>query len=281
MTVNDKIKTGDKVRVFVSVGSSLVPMHNGIVTEIRDGYYMVDRMSLHGGAPWICAERFVMASQSLRKSGRINPDFPTINFELGFRNTISKAQQQAVLEELKRIVPNLKYYLGIKWLSTYISIRPGELITLTEGNIDVANGYLYFPHPKEKRFKSVPILTEDVELLKSFNLTFPAMPFFRHPKGVKGTPENHPFSKNLLYSWWKKACSNINISGVDLYGGTRHSSARALRAYRTPEEIKRATMHTTNKAFERYFQIEAGDLRDIYRDTNHVVKIKEIAQNDK
>ena len=29
----------------------------------------------------------------------------------------------------------------------------------------------------------------------------------------------------------------------DLYGGTRHSSAIALRKYRTPEEIKRATMH--------------------------------------
>ena len=52
----------------------------------------------------------------------------------------------------------------------------------------------------------------------------------------------------------------------DLYGGTRHSSAIALRKYRTPEEIKRATMHSTNKAFERYFYIEGEDLRDIYED---------------
>jgi hypothetical protein len=64
-----------------------------------------------------------------------------------------------------------------------------------------------------------------------------------------------------------KACTNLGIDGVDLYGGTRHSSARALRMHRTPEEIKRATMHTTNKAFERYFQIEADDVRNIYRDT--------------
>ena len=34
-------------------------MHNGIVTEVRDGYYMVDMMSLHGDAPWIEAERWV------------------------------------------------------------------------------------------------------------------------------------------------------------------------------------------------------------------------------
>jgi hypothetical protein len=42
--------------------------------------------------------------------------------------------------------------------------------------------------------------------------------------------------------------------------------AIALRKYRTPEEIKRATMHSTNKAFERYFYIEGEDLRGIYED---------------
>ncbi|MGO9137925.1 MAG: hypothetical protein ACLP9S_07375 [Syntrophales bacterium] len=59
-------------------------------------------------------------------------------------------------------------------------------------------------------------------------------------------------------------------------GGTRHSSARALRAYRTSEEIKRATMHTTNKAFERYFNIEAEDLRNIYKDTGKVIRLDKI-----
>ena len=39
------------------------------------------------------------------------------------------------------------------------------------------------------------------------------------------------------------------------------------RDTRSPEEIKRATMHSTNKAFERYFQIEADDLRTIYGKT--------------
>jgi len=51
-------------------------------------------------------------------------------------------------------------------------------------------------------------------------------------------------------------------------GGTKHSSTTALRKYRTPEEIKRATMHSTNKAFERYFRMELDDVRDIYADTH-------------
>ena len=54
---------------------------------------------------------------------------------------------------------------------------------------------------------------------------------------------------------------------VPFYGGTRHSTVRALRKYRTLEEIKKGSMHSTNKAFERYFQIEMDDVRDIYRDT--------------
>ncbi len=52
--------------------------------------------------------------------------------------------------------------------------------------------------------------------------------------------------------------------GVDLYGGTRHSTATALREHFTPEQIKRATMHSTNQAFERHFQTDGEDLRKIY-----------------
>ena len=55
----DQIKVGDKVRCSVAVGHDLIPMHTGIITEVCPGYYMVDRMSLHGGAPWIRYERFV------------------------------------------------------------------------------------------------------------------------------------------------------------------------------------------------------------------------------
>jgi integrase len=218
---------------------------------------------------------FVWVSKREEKS--IMPEFPQISFELGFRNTISKEVQLKVLEEIRRISceVNPKIYLGIKWLCTYISIRPGEMVTLEEGNIDLKNRYLYFPHPKEKKFKAVPILDEDVQILEGFPKSFPKMPFFRYKKGIRGHKENEPFGGEYFYKWWKKACKNLGIEGVDLYGGTRHSSARALRAYRTPEEIRRATMHSTNKAFERYYSMEADDLRSIYKDTGKVIKIDE------
>ncbi|MFH1079482.1 MAG: hypothetical protein V1766_04360 [Pseudomonadota bacterium] len=202
------------------------------------------------------------------------PDFPVISFELGYRRTVDKGTQHAIIEEVKRICGNRRVYLGIKWLATYISVRPGEMIRLKEKDIDMGNGYLYFPHPKERKFKSVPILPEDIEILKSFTLSFPAMPFFRHDGGLQGVADGQPFGEKYFYKWWVKACSNLGIEGVDLYGGTRHSSVRALRRYRTPEEIKEATMSATNKAFERYMgQANDGDILSIYKQSAEVIPI--------
>ncbi len=71
-----------------------------------------------------------------------------------------------------------------------------------------------------------------------------------------------------------KACLNLDIEGVDLYGETRHSSVRALRKYRTPEEIKEAAMSATNKAFERYMgQANDGDILSIYRQSAEVIPL--------
>ena len=193
------------------------------------------------------------------------PEFPSIEFELGYRKTINKATQQAIIAEVARINPNPKVAIGIRLLATYISIRPMEMLNLKEGDVDVENGYLYFPHPKEKRFKAVPLLPSDAAILKEYLTSFPAMPFFRHDPG------NEKFGKKYFYKWWKVACKNLGIEGVDLYGGTRHSSVRALRSHYSPEEIKEAAMSTTNKAFERYMgRPEDDNLRSVYRKAGEI-----------
>ena len=216
------------------------------------------------------------------------PEFPVVNYELGWRRTVDKETQNKVIEEIGRIAP-LKVYLGVKWLSKYISIRPAEMIKLKEGEIDLSNKYFYVPHPKEKKFKSVPILDEDAAIIRQIGLSFPAMPFFRHEGGIKGTRSNQPYGLKYLYKWAKKAMDNLGIKGVDLYGLTMHSSTRALSQYRTPEEIKKAIMRSTSKAAERYFGL-ADDkmIRDVYSDTDNVIPIdtklilkKGTGQNDK
>lgn len=219
------------------------------------------KATLHNFWEWMRKRRVIDASQI--------PEFPEINYELGWREIIDKETQQAIIDEVQEICEpvNIKIWLGIKWLATYISIRPKELLNIKEGDFDLDLGVVLIKDPKEGRPKTVPLLDEDIEWVMSFPKGFPSLPFFRHREGLKGITGGKRFGEHLFYTYWKKACKNLGIEGVDLYGGTRHSSARALREFHSPEEIKKATMHATNKAFERYFQIEVEDVRNIYRNT--------------
>jgi len=219
------------------------------------------RSCLHTFWTWLRKRRILALHQM--------PEFPEVRYELGFRKIVDKPTQQAIIEEVKRssFHINPKVWLGIKWLSTYISIRPAELVAIKEEHINLEQGFLFIPHPKERRPKLVPLRAEDVDLIKALPRGLPHLPFFRHTTSHGGIKPGTKFGPKYLYKWWKRACANLGIEGVDLYGGTRHSSVRALGKYRTPEEIRRATMHSTNKAFERYYQMEADDLRAIYNDT--------------
>lgn len=195
------------------------------------------------------------------------PSFPEIKVRLAYRQTIGKETQSAILEEIRRIAP-FKVWLGIKWLCTYISIRPGELIQIREQDIDLENRYIYIHHSKTGDTKPVPILDEDIALVNQVRRGFPRSYFFRHETGKGGVKKGQNYGEIFFYKWWKKACENLGVEGVDLYGGTRHSSAIALREFFSPEQIKLGTMHQTNKAFERYFRIGSEDIRSIYQRSN-------------
>jgi integrase len=185
------------------------------------------------------------------------PEFPVIKFKLGYRKVIGKETQSSILEEIRRISPP-KVYLAIKFLSTYINVRPKEMRSLQEGNIDLENGYLTFPNPKDKDYKVAPLIEEDIEILKTFPTAIdPEMLFFRKDDGTG-------FGPQYLWLHWQRSCKNLGIQGVDLYGGTRHSSARALRQQFSPERIKRALGSATNVAFERYFNIEQDEVREVF-----------------
>jgi hypothetical protein len=73
------------------------------------------------------------------------------------------------------------------------------------------------------------------------------------------------FGKNLFWSYWTAACENLAVKDLDLYGGTKHTSVTALAQYFTPEEIKMSAKISTNKAFERYLQINEQKTVELYR----------------
>ena len=189
------------------------------------------------------------------------PEFPEIAFELGWRNIVSIENQQAIIDEVKRISwdVNPKIWLGIKLLATYIKIRPGEMRDVRERDINLESGYIHIPHPKEgskKQGKYAFLDGEDIALINTFPKSItPDLYFFRHLSGQSGVKIGEQFGPKYFKKWWDRACANLGIQSVDLYGGTKHSTATALGELLTPEEIKRGgTGSATNKAFERYFQ---------------------------
>ena len=152
------------------------------------------------------------------------PEFPKVDYELGWRNVVDKETQQAIIAEVKRSSAHndRKIGIAIEWLARYYAIRPIELLHIREGDFDFQLGGVNILYNKERRPKWVPMLQEDLELVRSFPPAInPELPFFRY--------KGRPYGRKRLYKWWKRACTNLGIEGVDLYGGTRHSTVRALR----------------------------------------------------
>jgi integrase len=162
---------------------------------------------------------------------------------------IDKETQEAILNEVHRLSYriNPRIWIGIKWLMTYISIRPIELLHIKEEDFDFNLGVVNICHNKEKKPKIVPLLDEDLELVKSFPRGLPHLYFFRHAKrkGVKICKAGR-FGKDYLYKWWKVACRNLGVERVDLYGGTKHSTVRGMREFFRPDEIRQGSGIVSN-----------------------------------
>lgn len=200
------------------------------------------------------------------------PEMPRVSFELGWRNIIDISTQQTIVDEVKGISYHInpKIWFGVRCLATYVSVRPGELINITEKQLDLALGAFIIPNPKEKNPKVVYLMDDDIDFIKSMPRGLPHLYFFRHPEGVSGITPGTKFGVHYLWKWWKRACQNLGIEGVDLYGGTRHSTVTALGKICTPEQVKDATGHAS-KAFERYFQgrqARALEVTKIIKDMN-------------
>ena len=234
------------------------------------------RSALHAFWKWL-EDRDVLKPHQV-------PRIPSVRFELGYRRTVAKPIQQAILEEVKRISwdRDPKIWLGIRWLTIYVALRPGDLLRLTEEDVNTDEGYLRILRPtKSAKPKYVPLLPDDrsfvVQILEADKMhPMPSLPFFRHKTGHGGITKGSPYGPKFFSIWWKRACENLGVEGVDLYGGTRHSTVAKLGEKWSPEDIKTATMHQTNKAFERYFRPQKNRIVNIYEDAAEETKAADV-----
>jgi integrase len=185
------------------------------------------------------------------------PEFPAVSFELGWRSVVEIQTQMQIIEKVRELCSpaNIKIYLGIKWLADNPNVRPGELVSIRERQILLDQKIILVRKTKERnllRAKTILLEDEDIAILKTFPRSLPEVFFFRHAER-SGIREGIPFGTKLLNRWWKRACTDLGVTGVSLYPGTKHSTVTALGWILSPEEIKRGgTGHQTNAAFERY-----------------------------
>jgi integrase len=198
------------------------------------------------------------------------PRYSVSNDDMQLRKTIDKKTQTLVLSQLHKNewkrAP--RKYIACKMLATYVNIRPGELRLVKERDYDRDSGVLTIREHKTSRTtpKTIKLLASDRHLLGSLPKGDAEDYLFRYDHAVSTAPSGAPFGKRSLYRSWKRACKQVGVSGVDLYGGTRHSSAVALYKEQglSPEQIRRATGTRTSKAFMRYLPLDLEDVAEIH-----------------
>jgi integrase len=210
------------------------------------------------------------------------PKIPTVEFELGWRNIVDMETQNRILEEIKKITWDIdrKIYIAIKLLRTYIAMRPVDIIRLQFSDIDYADGIIILKRPSKRKKqrhkpvqpKYVPLLAEDLELLKSIPRGLPPAYIFVHAPGIKGATVGERYGQRLLWKKWTEACNNLGIHGVDLYGGTKHSTATALSKRMSPEQIQQGIMLESNEAFRRYLLPDITKAQMVYEQADSLSK---------
>jgi hypothetical protein len=206
----------------------------------------------------------------VKKSEEIEmPEFPDVQYKMGFRKIVSKEYQRTILDEIYKLTWdfNPKIYVGCLFLATYPITRPDELRNVKEKHLELENKRILLEDPKNDS-KYIYLTDEHVELLESFPQGFGELYFFRHHKGNGGAKPGQQFGKDYLYKWWRKACMNLGIEGVSLYPGTKHSTVMDMRKRHSPETCKRMTGHRTNKAFDRYLMEDPEELRSLYQEAS-------------
>ena len=191
------------------------------------------------------------------------PPFPEIKNELGYRTITDIKTQRAIIEKVKENTLNInpKIWVGIDMLATYVNLRPGDLLKIKEKDIDITNGIItiHFPTKSKNKIKTVRLLPEHTNLLKELKKEFPAVPelkFFRHHGGVSSVKVNQPFGPKYFKRHWDRACKNLGVLNLDLYGGTRHTSTTEIARMAGTANAREASGHETNKAFDRYCQFQ-------------------------
>lgn len=191
------------------------------------------------------------------------PNFPDIDFDLGYRNFTTLEIQQQMIDTMYEMNANPKVGFAFELLCRYPSLRPDDLRRVNESDYDLNTGHLFFKDPTKLKnsVKIIKLIPEHKEIMDRFILesnALPNMPIFRHTaEGVRfKNMIDKGFGRQYIYKQFLIVCKKLGIEGIDLYGATRHTTITAIAKLAGSDKAKKASGHLTNKAFERYCQAE-------------------------
>jgi len=191
------------------------------------------------------------------------PRFPKCNFQLGQRTITNWETQGRIVDEIKKLTYDInpKIWFAVELLASYVEFRPQDLLRIREKDFDEGNGFIivFNPTKQKNKFRTVRLTETHTSMWADLQAEYtglPDMPFFRHISDRGRTKAGDVFGPRILSKWWDKACVNIGVEGVDLYGGTRHTTTTELARVVGTDGARKATGHTTNKAFDRYCQVQ-------------------------
>lgn len=232
---------------------------SGLPETLSDKSKWNIRTDIHTFFNWLVAMKEIRQDET--------PDLPQVSYECALRKTIDRETQIAILEEVGRIhKSNPRLAIGIRWLLTYVNLRPGDLHGILEGDIERTSGLVTIRHHKTVKKTKEPktIILREFDLVELVKLprAMPTMPFFRYDTQHWMMKSGEQFGPQAFYLAWMAACNNLGIKGVDLYGGTRHSTMQYMRQLgNSPEQVKRYSEHRTN-SFDRYLYIGVAEKQE-------------------
>lgn len=98
----------------------------------------------------------------------------------------------------------------------------------------------------------LPMLSEFIEILNGIPRRGPEDFIF---KGKRGLAVSH----DTILQTWNKACEKANVSGIQLYEGTKHARMSYLKSLGySDNELMLVTGHSTVEALQRYAQLSKG-----------------------
>ena len=206
-------------------------------------------------------------------------------FRSGYRTITDIKTQRAIIEQVRDLTEeiNPKVWFGIDLLATYVNLRPGDLLKIKEKDIDTDYGVItiHYPTKSRNKIKTVRLIPDHTDYFREMQDRFPAVPelkFFRHHGGIKSVRQNQPFGAKYFKKWWDRACEKLGVTGLDLYGGTRHTSTTEIARRGGTQNAREASSHETNYAFDRYCQFQndtAFKMANLLRSENEDKKVLE------